>query len=126
MPKYNNTYPPSSVGFGDNVTIVSAEQLGAGIYSQRAAIADRSGSQFKPICVSFSYATVPSSVQYDIYIAMFDTGPTISYTKVGSTTNVNGDQVTLNRAAAGGNDFRFLCVLEVISPGVNATVVVSQ
>jgi hypothetical protein len=37
-----------------------------------------------------------------------------------------GHPIKLNSAAAGGNDFRFLCVREVGDPGVNATVKVQQ
>lgn len=127
MPVYSNTYPPYSVAQGEQATIVNAEQLGAGSpFSSRVAIADREGGARAPVMVSFLYATTPASVQYDIYVAWDDTAPLTSYTKVGSTTNVNGDQVTLNRAAASGNAFRFLCVREVVSPGVNATVKVQQ
>lgn len=127
MPLYNNTYPPNSVAPGEQATIVSAEQLGAGSpFSQRVAIQDVYGFQDRPVLVTFTYASVPSSVQYDIFGAWDDTSPLTSYTKLGSTTNVNGDQVTISRAAAGGNAFRFLCVREVISPGVNATVKVQQ
>lgn len=130
MPLYSNAAPPYSVGFGDQQTIVNAEQLttlgGASAFSQRVAIVDHMGGLVRPVLVTFTYATVPASVQYDIYAGWDDTAPLTSYTKIGSTTNVNGDQVTLNRAAAGGNHFRFLCVREVISPGVNATVKVQQ
>lgn len=122
MPVYENTQPPYSVCFGFGSNVVNKEQLGTNNFSERVAIADRADSQMKPVLVTFTYATVPSSVQYDIYVARADDGPFLSYTKIGSTTNVNGDQVTLNRAAAGGNSFRFICVREVVSPGVNATV----
>ncbi len=126
MPPYSNTYPPSSAAMGENVTIVNAEQLGAGIFSQRAAIADRGAGVERAVVVTFTYATVPAAVQYDIYVGWDDTAPLTSYTKVVSTANAAGDQVTLNRAAAGGNAFRFVLVKEVISPGVNATVKVQQ
>jgi hypothetical protein len=59
-------------------------------------------------------------------VAWDDTAPLTSYSKVGSSTGVTGDQVTLQRTAAGGANFRFLCLREVISPGVNATVKVQQ
>ncbi len=126
MPPYSNAVPPSSVYEGDQSIIVSAEQLGTNAFSQRAAIADKDGSLPRPVTVTFTYASAPSSVQYDIYVAWDDTAPLTSYTKVGSTTNVNGDQVTLQRTAAGGANFRFVCVREVVSPGVNATVKVQQ
>ena len=126
MPPYNNTVPPSSVYEGDWSTIVNAEQLGTNVFSLQVAIADKDGSQPRPVTVTFTYASVPSSVEYDIYVAWDDTAPLTSYTKVGSTSNVNGDQVTLQRTAAGGANFRFLCVREVVSPGVNATVKVRQ
>jgi uncharacterized protein YcfL len=126
MPPYSNAVPPSSVYEGDQSIIVNAEQLGANVFSQRVAIADKDGSQPRPVTVTFTYASAPSSVQYDIYVGWDDTAPLTSYTKVGSTTNVNGDQVTLQRTAAGGANFRFLCVREVASPGVNATAKVQQ
>lgn len=126
MPLYNNANPPSSVGYGEQLAIVNAEQLGAGQFSQRAAIQDRPVGSVRPVLVTFTYASTPASVQYDIYGAWDDTSPATSYTKIGTTNNVAGDQVTFNRAAAGGNDFRFILVREVISPGVNATVKVQQ
>jgi hypothetical protein len=131
MPIYNNTNPPYSVAPGEETTGVSnpvnAEQLGAGSpFSQRVAIADVHGFPPRPVTVTFTYASAPASVQYDIYGAWDDTSPLTSYTKISSTTSVTGDQVTLQRAAAGGPNFRFLCVREVISPGVNATVKVQQ
>ena len=126
MPLYSNTYPPTSVAFGEQATIVNAEQLGAGNFSQRVAIADKGMGVARPVLLTFTYATKPASVQYDIYAGWDDTSPTVSYTKIGTTNNVLGDQVTINRAAAGGNDFRFILVQEVISPGVNATVKVQQ
>ena len=126
MPAYDNTYPPTSVAFGEQATIVNAEQLGLGKFSQRVAIADKGMGVQRAILLTFTYATVPASVEYDIFVAWDDTSPTTSYTNIGKTTNVNGDQVTINRAAAGGNDFRFVLVKEVISPGVNATVKVQQ
>jgi hypothetical protein len=126
MPAYTNTVPPSSVYEGDQSTVVNAEQLGTNVFSSRVAIADKDGSMPRPVTVTFSYATVPSSVEYDIYVGWDDIAPLTSYTKVGSTTNVNGDQVTMQRNVAGGANFRFLCVREVVSPGVNATVKVRQ
>ena len=94
--------------------------------AQRVAIADKGMGVQRAILLTFTYATVPASLEYDIFVAWDDTSPTTSYTNIGKTTNVNGDQVTINRAAAGGNDFRFVLVKEVISPGVNATVKVQQ
>ena len=126
MPPYSNAVPPLSVYEGDQSVVVNAEQLGTNVFSQRVAVGDKDGSQPRPVTVTFTYASAPSSVQYDIYVAWDDTAPLTSYTKVGSTTNVNGDQVTLQRTAAGGANFRFLCVREVVSPGVNATVKVQQ
>src|SRR5882724_3266676 len=126
MPLYSSSFPPSACVRGMDVTIVNAEQLGAGNNSQRAAIAQPTADIAGPVTVTFSYATVPASVQYDIYVAWDDTLGFNGYTKVGSTTNVNGDQVTIQRGAAGGQNFRLLLVKEVISPGVNATVQVRQ
>ena len=126
MPSYSNTYPPTSIYEGDQAVIVNVEQLGTNVFSQRVAIADKDGSQPRPVTVTFTYAGTPASVQYDIYVGWDDTAPLTSYTKVGSSTNVNGDQVTLQRTAAAGPNFRFLCVREVISPGVNATAKVQQ
>ncbi len=126
MPPYSNTYPPSSVSEGDQSIIVNAEQLGTNVFSQRVAIADKDGSTPRPVTLTFTYASAPSSVEYDIYVAWDDTAPASSYTKIASTTNVSGDQVTLQRTAAGGASFRFVCVKEVTSPGVNATVKVQQ
>lgn len=126
MPVYNGTFPPSAIYQGDQSVIVNAEQLGTGNFSQRAAIADKDGSLPRPVTVTFTYASAPVAVQYDIYAAWDDGTPPATWTKVGSTTNVNGDQVTLQRAVAGGNNFRFICVKEVTSPGVNATVKAQQ
>lgn len=125
MPTYNNNFPPLTVYRGVDVTIVNAEQLGAGNVSQRAAIGDGEARGPQPVTLTFTYASTPASVQYDIYAAWDDNFPA-SYTKVGSTTNTAGDQVTLQRAVAGGVNFRFILVKEVISPGVNATILVRQ
>lgn len=128
MSVYNGTFPPSAIYEGDqtNPPIVNAEQLGVGNFSQRVNIADKDGSLPRPVLVTFTYATPPALVQYDIYVAWDDGNPPTTWTKVGSTTNVNGDQVTIQRAVASGPQFRFLCVKEVISPGVNATVKAQQ
>ena len=128
MSIYNGTFPPQAIYEGDQSIppIVNAEQLGAGNFSQRVNIADKDGSLPRPVTVTFSYASAPASVQYDIYVAWDDGTPPATWTKVGSTTNVNGDQVTIQRSGTGGNNFRFLCVKEVVSPGVNATVKVQQ
>jgi hypothetical protein len=136
MPLYKLPAEIHSVASNNEVeTVVNNERLSqlAGFgtppqynFSQRVAISDKSGGGRKPVILNFSYATVPASVQYDIYVSMEDDPPLIGYTKVGSTTNVNGDQVTLQREAAGGNMFRFVCVREVGDPGVLATVDVSQ
>jgi hypothetical protein len=124
LPLYNNTFPPYAVAFGDDATLVNAETLGAGNRSQRVAIADKSGVGPRPVTITFAYAVAPSSVQYDIYAAFDDTP--LAYGKIGSTTNVNGDQVTIQRAAAGGPNFRFILVQEVITPNQNATVKARQ
>jgi hypothetical protein len=125
MPAYETVQPPLAVWPGGDVTIVKTEQLGTGKVSERCTISQDSSKQLRPVTVTFTYASVPASVQYDIYVAWDDIFPG-SYTKVGSTNNVNGDQVTLQRLAAGAVNFRFLLVVEVISPAVNATVVVRQ
>src|SRR5271165_209441 len=127
MPLYSNSVPPSAVAKGLDVVIVSAEQLGAGNFSSRAAIgADRNNFD-DPITLTFTYATVPSSVEYDIYVAFDDSAGITNYAYTSlKTTNVNGDQVTIQRAAVGGINFRFVCVKEVTSPGVNATVTVRK
>ncbi len=137
MPLYNNAFPPYSVAPGEETSgasnLLNAEQLqnapgfGANTnFSQRVAITDPYGLPPRPIVLNFTYGSTPASVQYDIYAAWDDTAPLTSYTKIDSTNNVAGDQVTIQRGAAGGNQFRFLCVREVISPGVNATVKVQQ
>jgi hypothetical protein len=122
MPLYSSSFPPYAVTRGIDVTIVNNEQLGAGNNSQRAAIAEPTGRSPEAVTVTFAYASVPASVQYDIYAAWDDTLGFAGYTKVGTTNNVNGDQVTLQRGVAGGNNFRLILVKEVISPGVNALV----
>jgi hypothetical protein len=114
--------PPPLVCPGDQgFPILSVETLGAGIFSQRVAILDRAHS-LRPVLVSFFYSdsggvnvVVPGAVQYDIYGAMEDLLPG-HYTKIGSTTNTAGDQVTIQRSAAGGPQFRFILVKEVITP----------
>jgi hypothetical protein len=135
MPLYKLPAECHSVAQGEQETIVKAERLsqltGYGLppqfnFSQRVAIQDKESGTPRPVVITFTYATVPASVQYDIYVALDDTAPLTSYTKVGSTANVNGDQVTLQRLAAGGNQFRFVCVREVVDPGVLATVKVQQ
>lgn len=105
--------------------LLSAEQLGTNVFSEPVAIQDSPARVPTPVVLTFSYVSLPSSLQYDIYVAMIDGSPLTNYTKIGSTTNVNGDQVTLQRDVASGNMFRFVCVREVVSPGVNATVMVS-
>jgi hypothetical protein len=125
MPLYNNTYPPNSIAPGEEATLVNNEQLGAGNFSQRVAIADAYGMMPRPIVLAFSYASAPAAVEYDIFVALDDNG-VLSYSNVGKTTNPLGDQVTIERAAAGGPQFSFICVKEVISPGVNATATVQQ
>ena len=129
MPAYENTQPPYSVARGDVQAIVNAQQLGSGNFSERVAIAQQDGNPPGPLSLSFSYASTPSSVEYDVYVSVDDTiapGTAGSkYIKIGSTTNVNGDLVAIN-TLAGGYRFRFLCVKEVTSPGVNATVKVQQ
>lgn len=109
-----------------DVTIVNAEQLGVGQNSNRAAIQPVADTVPGPVTVTFAYASPPASVQYDIYVGWDDTLGFNGYTKVGSSTNVNGDQVTIQRSVTSGNNFRLILVKEVISPGVNATVVVRQ
>ena len=73
MPPYNNAVPPSSVYEGDSSVIVNAEQLGTNVFSLQVAIADKDGSLPRPVTVTFTYASAPSSVQYDIYVAWDDT-----------------------------------------------------
>lgn len=126
MPLYTNTSPPYAVTRGIDVTIVNNEQLGAGNNSQRAAIAQPTGRDEGPVTVTFDYASAPAAVQYDIYTAWDDSLGFAGYTKVGTTNNTSGDRVTIQRAAAGGPNFRLILVKEVISPGVNALVQVRQ
>lgn len=132
MPAFNLNQSLYAVSEGDSVNIVNNEQLGTGVYSQPVAIADKSPGVQRAITLVFSYGgaplSQPSSVEYDLYVGFSNTLPPTQWTKVGSTTNVAGDQVTLNRNAAGGNGFRFICVLEKVSPGANnlATVSVNQ
>lgn len=124
MPAYNNAYPPNSISYGEQQTLVNNETLGAGVNSQRVAIQDKDTGVARPITVTFTYPVAPAAVQYDIYVAWDDV--LTSYTKVGSTTNTAGDQVTIQRAATGGINFRFLLVKEVITPSQLATVVARQ
>ena len=131
MPAFDINAGVKSICQGTGLKLLSAEQLGAGVYSIAAAIQDKDGSSPRPITVTFSYASTPGSVEYDIYGAWDYTNPALTvppstWTKLGSTTNVNGDQVTLIRDAAGGLNFRFICVYEKTSPGVNATVEARQ
>lgn len=120
MPLYNNSTPPYSVAQGEKQNIVAAETLGVGNRSQRVAIADKGSGSLRPVTLAFAYAGTPASVQYDIYAAWDDTP--LAYGKVGTTNNVNGDQVTIQRAAAGGPNFKFILVQEVLTPSVNATI----
>lgn len=125
MPAYSSTNACYSVGPGHRRTIVNAESLGAGIYSERVAIADKDGGPLRPVVVTFTYSAAPASVQYDIYVAWDDISA--SYTNVATTTNVNGEQVTIQREGAGQINFRFLRVREVVVPtGQTATVAVRQ
>ena len=144
MPLYPTlfaTQPPSSVTrSGDTVTIVNAEQLGVGNYSQRAAVGDSIGDATRPITLTFTYndavtgtLAAPGAVEYDIFVAWVDSLPPTLWTNIGKTTNVAGDQVTIQRGAAGGQQFKFVLVQEVTTPTndaasnkVNATVVVNM
>lgn len=125
MPLYETVQPPSACWPGGDVTIVKAEQLGLGQVSERCAIALDDSKRLRPVTLTFTYAGTPAAVQYDIYAAWDDIFPG-SYTKVGTTNSVNGDQVTIQRVGAGQVNFRFVLVKEVVSPGVNATVQVRQ
>src|SRR5256885_16193263 len=113
MPTYAATSgpPPFSVSPGDIQAIVSAEQLGAGATSARVAMAPPYGLP-TPVSVTFSYASVPAAVSYDIQVANEDVDA--NYIKVGNTTNVNGDRVDIN-TVTGGLKFKFLRVKEVTS-----------
>jgi hypothetical protein len=130
MPLFNLSSPPYSIAQGETTSgaerLVANEQLGTNNFSAAVAIADKGTGSVRPVVVTFSYASTPAAVQYDIYIAWDYLTPPGTWTKIGSTNNVNGDQVTIQRAAAGGPHFRFVCVKEVISPGVNAIVKVNQ
>jgi hypothetical protein len=124
MPVYNNAFPPSSIAEGEQAIIVNNETLGVGVASARVAIQDKDGSQCRPVLVTITFASPPASTSYDIQVSWDDLPG--SYTKVGNSTNVAGDQITFNRAAAGGNAFRFIRAVEQITPGVNATIKVQQ
>ena len=131
MPLYENTQPPYSVAPGEfPATIVSPSDgtttLGAGNYSERVAIADPYGMEPRPVTVATSFATVPSSTEYDIYGALDDSAPPAAWILLGKMTNTAGDQVTLQRVGPGGESFRFICVKEITSPGVKTTVTVRQ
>ena len=73
MPVYEDKQPPYAVFRGDVQKIVNAEQLGSGNFSERIAVAQQDGNPPGPLAVSFSYASAPSAVEYDIYIAADDT-----------------------------------------------------
>jgi hypothetical protein len=118
MPAYNAQSPPKAVYPGDEETIVNAEQLGANNASQQVAIPIRDVVQ-GPVSVTFSYASPPAAVSYDVQVANDDAAA--NYLKIGNTTNVNGDRIDIN-TLAGGFRFRFLRVVERTSPGVNATI----
>src|ERR1700693_3220701 len=120
MPAYSNTFPPYSISHGDQQQIVSNEQLGATNFSQRVAIADKDVDNPAPVTLTFAYASAPAAVEYDIYVAWDDV--LTSYRNIGKSTNVNGEDVTIQRVGPAQINFRFICVKEVVSPGVNATV----
>lgn len=128
MPAYGKGQAIWSVAPGTDQQIVSAETLGANVFSERVCLQDR-WSGPRPCVLTFTYSIKPSAVKYDIYGAMIDNPPsTTSWIKIGSTTNVNGDQVTIPRDVAAGNQFRFVCVQEVTTPDNSglSTVTVSQ
>jgi len=118
MPLYGSLTLATELFPGDLGTIVNAEQLGTGGKSERVAFGRPSGF-LQPVSVTFSYATVPAAVSYDIQVANEDVDAL--YIKIGNTTNVNGDRVDIN-TLTGGLNFNFLRVKEITSPGVNATV----
>jgi hypothetical protein len=122
MPLYNTQVPPSCVNPGDDTVIVNNEQLGANNFSQQVNCPGAGGDApygfTSNVALVFTYASAPAAVEYDIYVAMHDVAA--EYVKVGQTTNVNGDLVTI--AAITSQKFRFVRVKEVTSPGVNATV----
>jgi len=76
-----------------DVTIVNAEQFGR--RQQLAARGDRAAYRryCRAVTVTFLLRNRSCLRQYDIYVAWDDTLGFNGYTKVGSTTNVNGDQV---------------------------------
>lgn len=122
MPAYSSTNTCYSVGPGHRRTIVNAETLGAGNYSERVAIADKEGT-IRPITVTFSYSAVPVTVSYEIYVAWDDISA--SYTLIGSSTNTAGEQVTIQREGPGQINFRFLRVKEVTTPDNSAVATVA-
>ena len=124
MPGYSNAFPPTSIAPGDQATIVNNETLGAGKASQRVAIQDRDGGALRPVLVTITFPTPPASTSYDVQVAWNDNDA--EYTKVANSTIVAGDQITLNREAAGGNHFRFVRVVEQTTPSTNATIRVQQ
>lgn len=131
MPLSSIAQPPTYIAPGEgSALLLNAEYLGAGKYSQIVAIADKDNGVRAPIYLNFKYASVPSSVEYDIYVSMYFTDPNASpstWSKLTATaTNTAGDQITIDRAVASGVSFKFLCVLEKTSPAVNATVEIWQ
>jgi len=129
MTKYNTELPVFHVGgTGDSVQLVSpgdGNGIGADNFSQPVNVTDYMRDTARPIVLNFFYESAPGSVSYEIYVAQFNTDPTANpsqWTKVATTTNTAGDQVTLQRAGAGAQQFRFVCVKEVTSPGVAATI----
>lgn len=133
-PVYSATWIPTCLGAsGESTQLVTAADgtgtLGTGNYSRVVNITDYIAGFPRPVLIGFNYASVPSSTEYDIYVSQTNTDPRVSpstWTNIGKTTNTAGDQVTLQRGAAGGNQFNFLCVKEVTSPGVLTSVTVSM
>jgi hypothetical protein len=127
--KYNAKIPIHHIGGpGDDHNLISPNDgngIGTGNFSQPVCVTDYERGFTRPVVLNFFYASVPESVEYDIYVAQFNTDPNASpsqWTKIGSTTNTAGDQVTLVRSGAGSQQFEFVCVKEVTSPSVATTV----
>lgn len=123
MPIYNAQIPINSVAQGEQATILNAELPDAALKSksQQVAICDAYGMPPRPIVVTFTYATVPASTSFKVQCAWDDIDTSYADVANATTTNVNGDQITIQRGANAPN-FRFLRVVCLTAPAVATTV----
>jgi hypothetical protein len=120
MPLYGSVQTSVAIAENEPFNLVNNEQLGVGNKSVQVCFQRHYGLP-ENVAVDLSYATPPSSVQYDIQVAINDVEAL--YRTVYSSTKTAGELVSVNMLQ-GGLKYRFLRVKETISPGVNATVTV--